>query len=138
MLAEIEIRNKNRSNTGTLTVNGKTFVLVPASEYRALIRGATTSDARLPPKPRPLPNGNYDAIAAMRAKIARSQRVRDRPAGLTLIFCRASAASSLLAIFMSEYGSSFFLASAPPKPKFNARGLITHPRIRDRRKAKLS
>ena len=75
MLAEI--RNKKRRNTGTLIVNGKTFVLVPASEYRALIRGATTSDAPLPPKPTPLPNGNYDAIATMRAIIARDL-IRDR------------------------------------------------------------
>ena len=47
MLAEME--NKKRSNTGTLTVNGKTFVLVPASEYRALIRRASASDAQFPP-----------------------------------------------------------------------------------------
>ena len=71
MLAEI--RNKNRSNTGTLTVNGKTFILIPASEYRALIRRATTSDAP-PPNPTPRANGNYDAIAAMRAIIARDPR----------------------------------------------------------------
>ena len=88
MLAEVE--NKKRRNTRTLTVNGETFVLVPASEYRALTRRASASDAQLPPKPKPQANGNYDAIAAMRAIIARSQRVRDRPAGLTLIFCRAS------------------------------------------------
>ena len=75
MLAEVE--NKKRRNTGTLTVNGKTFVLVPASEYRALIRRAMASDARLPPKPKPQANGNYDAIAAMRAIIARDL-IRDR------------------------------------------------------------
>ncbi|MGC9261457.1 MAG: helix-turn-helix transcriptional regulator [Phycisphaerae bacterium] len=74
MLAEVE--NKRRRNTGTLTVNGKTFVLVPASEYRALIRRETVSDAP-PPKPTPLANGNYDAIATMRAMIARDL-IRDR------------------------------------------------------------
>ena len=72
-----EMENKRRRNTGTLTVNGKTFVLVPASEYRALIRRASASDARLPPKPKPLANGNYDAIATMRAIIARDL-IRDR------------------------------------------------------------
>ena len=55
MLAEVE--NKKRWNTGTLTVNGKTFVLVPASQYRARIRRATTNDAPLPPKPKPQANG---------------------------------------------------------------------------------
>ena len=75
MLAEVE--NKKRRNTGTLTVNGKTFVLVPASEYRALIRRASAIDAQLPPKPKPQANGNYDAIAAMRAIIARDL-IRDR------------------------------------------------------------
>ena len=75
MLAEME--TKKRRNTGTLTVNGKNFVLVPASEYRALIRRAMASDLQLPPKPKPRANGNYDAIAAMRAKIARDL-IRDR------------------------------------------------------------
>ena len=72
MLAEVE--NKKQRNTGTLRVNGKTFVLVPASEYRSLIRRAAASDAPLPPKPTPLANGNYDAVTAMRAIIARDRR----------------------------------------------------------------
>ena len=78
MLAEME--NKRRRNTGTLKVNGKTFVLVPASEYRALIRRATATDMAIdtpPPKPTPLANGNFDAIATMRAIIARDL-IRDR------------------------------------------------------------
>jgi ribosome-binding protein aMBF1 (putative translation factor) len=64
----------------TLQIKGERFVIVPEAEYdRLILRKTAAKDADLPPLPKPLPNGNYDAVAYARASLAR-KLIRDRRA----------------------------------------------------------
>ena len=57
---------------GTLEISGKRFVIVPESDYEQLRkRAAAAKDVELPEFPQKLPNGNYPAIEALRAGLAR-------------------------------------------------------------------
>ena len=68
----------------TLKVKGERFVIVPEAEYERLIsRGRPRDETHLPSLPKPLPSGNYDAVAYARASLAR-KLIRDRrTAGLS-------------------------------------------------------
>ena len=70
-------KTRTASSRDTITLNNQTFVLVPEDEYERLIEGTPPS---LPPANE---RGNFPAIAATDALIARGL-VRDRKAaGLT-------------------------------------------------------
>jgi DNA-binding XRE family transcriptional regulator len=60
----------------TITIDRKKFVLVPQAEYKRLIKG-------VPPLPPKDSNGNYPALAAAEATIARTIVRRREAAGLT-------------------------------------------------------
>jgi DNA-binding XRE family transcriptional regulator len=69
---------------GTIEIEGKRFVILPQSEYEQLMsRRASGEDLDLPPLPKPLANGNYDAIAFARASLARRLILDRRASGLT-------------------------------------------------------
>jgi ribosome-binding protein aMBF1 (putative translation factor) len=63
--------------TGTLSIEGRKFVVIAKSEYDWLKRKVHGTDA--PPTPRKLPGGNYPALEYVRASIARDI-IRDRKA----------------------------------------------------------
>jgi DNA-binding XRE family transcriptional regulator len=67
----------------TLTVAGKKFAVVPFEDYRQLLKGAMPDERGLPPLPKPLHDGNYPALAFMRASIARDVIRRRRALGLS-------------------------------------------------------
>ena len=57
---------------GTIQLAGKRFVIVPEAEYDRLRKAvAVIGDVELPALPRPLANGNYPAIQAVRVGLAR-------------------------------------------------------------------
>ncbi len=69
---------------GTIKIKGKRFVVLPQREYeRLLSRRASGQDSGLPPLPKRLPNGNFDAIAFSRASLARKLILDRRAAGLS-------------------------------------------------------
>jgi DNA-binding XRE family transcriptional regulator len=53
----------------TIEVEGRQFVLIPATDYRSLKLEAEA--ARLPPLPPPGPDGTYPAVEFSRASLAR-------------------------------------------------------------------
>jgi ribosome-binding protein aMBF1 (putative translation factor) len=69
----------------TIQIKGQRFVIVPEDEYDRLLNrsrhksssGRSENESDLPPLPKALPNGNYDAIAYARASLAR-KLIRDR------------------------------------------------------------
>src|SRR6266496_5717451 len=63
----------------TITLNARKYVLVPVTEYRKL----ASSGSRTPPLPPRNSRGNYPALAAAEATIARSIIQRRQAAGLT-------------------------------------------------------
>jgi DNA-binding XRE family transcriptional regulator len=64
--------------TQTLTIDGKRFTLMEEREYKRLRRAAgPEADVELPRMPDPLPDGNYPALEAARASLAR-KIIRDR------------------------------------------------------------
>jgi DNA-binding XRE family transcriptional regulator len=68
----------------TLTLEGKTFVLLEQAEYERLRTLAQAIDeSKLPPLPQPDADGNYLAIPYARASLARKLIRRRRAAGLT-------------------------------------------------------
>lgn len=69
---------------GTIQLGGKQFVVIPQEEYERLVsRRAAGEDLDLPALPKPLANGNFDAIAFARASLARKLIMERRAAGLT-------------------------------------------------------
>lgn len=61
-----------------IRVKGTPYVLLPVPDYRDLLRRAPARrKGLLPPSPKMFPNGNYDAVQAMRLVIAR-HLIRDR------------------------------------------------------------
>jgi DNA-binding XRE family transcriptional regulator len=69
---------------GTIEIEGKRFVVLPQKEHEQLMsRRASGNDSDLPPLPKPLANGNYDAVAFSRASLARKLIVDRRASGLT-------------------------------------------------------
>jgi ribosome-binding protein aMBF1 (putative translation factor) len=65
---------------GTLKIKGQRFVILPEREYEDLVSRRNSAGAiDLPPLPKPLANGNYDAVAYARASLAR-KLIRDRQA----------------------------------------------------------
>ena len=65
---------------GTIELKGQRFVVLPETEYEELLaRHDRDDEPKLPSLPKPLPNGNYDAIAYARASLAR-KLIRDRRA----------------------------------------------------------
>ena len=71
---------------GTIQLAGKQFVVIPQEEYERLVGQRTArADLDLPPLPKPLPNGNFDAIAFARASLARKLIMERRAAGLTQV-----------------------------------------------------
>ena len=68
----------------TLQVKGERFVIIPEREYDKLLsRGVAGHEPDLPPLPKPLPDGNYDAIAYARASLARKLILSRRASGLS-------------------------------------------------------
>src|SRR5438046_4123105 len=63
-----------------ITLNSKKYVLVPVHEYRKLTSRRSTTAAALPPRNA---RGNYPALAAAEATIARSIVKRRMAVGLT-------------------------------------------------------
>src|SRR5438094_2829192 len=63
----------------TITLNSKKYVLVPLAEYRMLVKGGQ----KLPALPSKNARGNYPALAAAEATIARSIVKRRMAVGLT-------------------------------------------------------
>jgi ribosome-binding protein aMBF1 (putative translation factor) len=63
---------------GTVQLKGKRFVIVAEEDYERLV-ARRAGEPPLPPLPKPLKNGNYDAIAYARASLAR-KIIRDRRA----------------------------------------------------------
>ena len=61
----------------TLVVDGKRFVILPEEEYARL----ASQDDSLPPFPRPDADGNYPAVEALTAGLARSLIRRRRALG---------------------------------------------------------
>jgi DNA-binding XRE family transcriptional regulator len=71
---------------GTIEIEGKRFVILPQDEYEHLMkRRASGEDLDLPPLPKPLANGNYDAVAFARASLARRLILDRRASGLTQV-----------------------------------------------------
>src|SRR5208282_6273907 len=70
----------------TLKLAGKRFVIMEERDFHRLERRAGTADeGGLPALPKPLPDGNYPAVEAMRVGLAR-RLIRDRRAvGLTQV-----------------------------------------------------
>lgn len=69
---------------GTIQLEGRQFVVIPQEEYEQLVsRRAAGEDLDLPALPKPLPNGNFDAVAFARASLARKLIMERRAAGLT-------------------------------------------------------
>lgn len=67
--------------TPTLTMNGKTYVVLEREKYQELMTLAKAAD--LPPLPEPDKDGNFPAVQYARASIARGI-IKDRvKAGLT-------------------------------------------------------
>ena len=69
---------------GTIELDGRRFVLVPEEEYKRLReRDAVIDDVELPPMPAALRSGNYPAVRALRAGLARKLIKRRWAAGLS-------------------------------------------------------
>ena len=69
---------------GAINLEGKRFVIVPEQEYDELCRRAGfAGDIDLPELPKPLPSGNYPAVAAMRVGLARKLIKRRWSVGLS-------------------------------------------------------
>jgi len=65
------------SEVQTLTLAGKTFVILERSEYERLQAVARTAeDAALPALPEPDSRGNYPAVPYARASLARRAGIR--------------------------------------------------------------
>ena len=64
----------------TVTLAGERFVLVPEREYRRLKRAAQAPEPELPP---PDVQGNYPAVATLRAMLAQDILRQRRALGLT-------------------------------------------------------
>jgi len=70
----------------TVTLAGKSFVILEQSEYERLrSRAEATGEERLPPLPPPDAEGNYPALPYGRASLARKIIRRRRAAGLTQV-----------------------------------------------------
>jgi DNA-binding XRE family transcriptional regulator len=68
----------------TVTLSGHEYIILPKSEYDRLARlAAVIDDVELPPLPRKLADGNYPAIEAGRAVLARKLVKRRWGVGLT-------------------------------------------------------
>lgn len=69
---------------GTIQISGKRFVVVPEAEYdRLRQRAAVIGDVDLPQLPEKLASGNYPAVQALRAGLARKLIRRRWAAGLS-------------------------------------------------------
>jgi DNA-binding XRE family transcriptional regulator len=69
---------------GTIEIEGKRFVVLPQQEYEQLMaRRAANGEDDLPTLPKPLANGNFDAIAFARASLARKMILDRRASGLS-------------------------------------------------------
>ncbi len=70
----------------TVTLAGKTFVILEQSEYERLrSRVQEADDASLPALPNPDAKGNYPAVAYAQASLARKIIRRRQAAGLTQV-----------------------------------------------------
>jgi DNA-binding XRE family transcriptional regulator len=70
--------------TSTVTLSGRDYIILPKHEYDRLARrAAVIDDVALPSLPRQLPDGNYPALEAGRAILARKLVKRRWAAGLT-------------------------------------------------------
>jgi len=68
----------------TLTLSGRDYVVLPKSEYDRLARrAAVIEDVTVPPLPAVLLDGNYPAVIAGRAVLARKLIKRRWAVGLT-------------------------------------------------------
>ena len=65
-------------NTQTLTLDGKSYVVVPRDEYDRLVKAS-----RLPALPEPDEDGNYPAVEYARASLARKIIRRREKVGWT-------------------------------------------------------
>lgn len=69
---------------GTIQIDGRRFVIVPEAEYdRLRQRASVAGDVELPELPRKLGSGNYPAVEAMRAGLARKLIKRRWAVGLS-------------------------------------------------------
>ena len=70
----------------TVTLAGKTFVILEQSEYERLrSRAQPTGEEQLPPLPPPDAKGNYPALPYARASLARKIIRRRQAAGLSQV-----------------------------------------------------
>jgi len=70
----------------TVTLAGKTFLILEQSEYERLrCRAQEADDASLPALPKPDAQGNYPALPYARASLARQIVRRRQAAGLTQV-----------------------------------------------------
>lgn len=69
---------------GTIEMNGKKFVVIPEEEYERLCQSAAAAgDVDLPRPPRPDKKGNFPAVEALRAGLARKLIRRRWSVGLS-------------------------------------------------------
>jgi DNA-binding XRE family transcriptional regulator len=71
------------SEIQTVTLAGKTFVILERSEYERLQTAVRTAESALPALPDPDSDGNYPAVPYAQASLARKIVRRRRAAGLT-------------------------------------------------------
>jgi ribosome-binding protein aMBF1 (putative translation factor) len=64
---------------GTIQIKGQRFVIIPEREYDALLHCQPDGRRELPPLPKRLRNGNFDAVAYASSSLAR-KLIRDRKA----------------------------------------------------------
>ena len=83
----------------TMTMNGKTFVLVPQREYEGLIERT-----ELPPLPAPDKKGHVDALTYMRASMGRKLIARRQAVGLTQKALAAAAGVRIETLNRTEKG----------------------------------
>ncbi len=72
------------SSVPSFVVAGQRFVILPESDYRRL-RARSDEAGEGPPMPEPDAQGNYPAVEALRASLARKIIRRRRAAGLTQV-----------------------------------------------------
>jgi DNA-binding XRE family transcriptional regulator len=93
------------SDVQTLSLGGKTFVVLEAEEYEKL-RAAARSFDDGPELPTPDANGHYPAIEYGRASLARKLIARRRKAGLSIEQLARKAKVSVQMIRRLEEGKS--------------------------------
>jgi DNA-binding XRE family transcriptional regulator len=71
------------TSVSTLTIEGKSYVILPAADYLELQQKATGEGDGLPEFPKPDANGNYPAVAYARVLMARDLIMQRRSLGWT-------------------------------------------------------